>query len=284
MSCLWVQCVRRCRPPAGHACARPSPPRPPAGGAGSTLSVVRAALLRCNGEPRCPTRSPATGRRPDSLRRQTGASKQPGDHGVRVPHLAHPELVTAPRESRYQSNEFEEAVCLARVSTEVLQTRDRMVQLGHDPALPAAQLVAKDANVWDVAACDRPLADHTARCALSIGDRRHLDYEASLAQVDLERSVVEVERVPPLDAGLDGLEEKPAQPDERPGSAERPPVQVDAGVERLRRSWLTDRGCSLCRRRCRPRRRVEAGRDRCRNCGGRLSRADRYARSGRRSG
>jgi hypothetical protein len=87
--------------------------------------------------------------------------------------------------------------------------------------------------VWDVATDDRAFGEHATRCAITVGDRRHLDDEAFDPDLNLERRVVEIQRTPSLDARLDGLEEKPAQSNESPGSAERPPVQVDARVARL---------------------------------------------------
>jgi hypothetical protein len=55
-------------------------------------------------------------------------------------------------------------------------------------------------------------------------DRRLLDHERSLRELDLKRGVVEVARRPPLEASRERFVDASVEPDEVPARAERQPA------------------------------------------------------------
>jgi hypothetical protein len=73
-------------------------------------------------EARLPPRRASTGRRTDALDGKAGTNEQPRDHGVRVPHITRPELVSAPDLARHPADEAEEATGQAYVVAQALGT------------------------------------------------------------------------------------------------------------------------------------------------------------------
>src|SRR3954464_1843479 len=99
--------------------------------------------------------------------------------------------------------------------------------VGDVPISPEPDLVAEDPKPARPATADGACGDHTALLATQVRDRRLLDHEPRLGDLDLECGVVEVARGTPLDPRHQRLVRTTVQPDEAPARAERQPVQVD---------------------------------------------------------
>jgi hypothetical protein len=124
---------------------------------------------------------------------------------------------------------MEDLTRLFDIVTQTLRACDRLVGVRDDPIAPPAYFVAQWAEAMESPAPDGALHHHPPRCSIRIRDRpRVLDDEAALRNSNLECRVVQVERPPPLTAGLDSLVEAPIQPNEVASRPKREPVQVDA--------------------------------------------------------
>src|SRR4029453_12585247 len=133
----------------------PPPPSHARGGAPRTVpgpfvaALPAAAVTR----PACPPGASA-GRGTDRAGWQAAAGQQPRNHRVGVPHLARPQLVSAPPRARQGADEVEEATRPAWVVGQGLGAGDRLVGVGDCPVPPAAYLVAKHAEARHPAAGD----------------------------------------------------------------------------------------------------------------------------------
>jgi len=79
----------------------------------------------------------------DRIQVKAGTSNQPGDLGVRVPHVTNAEVIAAPDEERLLGSEPEHALDDRGVGAQPLRTVDCLVEVRNDPALPATKLVAE---------------------------------------------------------------------------------------------------------------------------------------------
>jgi hypothetical protein len=113
-----------------------------------------------------------------------------------------------------------------------LRARDCFVDVRDGSIAPAAHLVAEKTEPSGPPAPDCALGDNAALRAVVVGDRRHLDDEASLRHAYIERRVIELARAAPLAARHQGLEDSPVQAHGTSARAERQPVEVDAVVHR----------------------------------------------------
>jgi len=189
---------------------------------------------------RLPSRCPPAGRRLECVSREPASGEQPRDHRIRVPHLARSQLVPSPDQCRHRGHQVEQPPRQAHVSAQGLRTRHRLGGVGNDPVPLAAHLVSKQPKPGDPAAPNRAFHDHPTRPDVGIGaGPGALDSEPPLRYANLEGSVVEVERPPPLATCLDGLVDSPVHPNQAgTPRAEGNPVQVDAGLRRLTSSRL----------------------------------------------
>src|SRR5215211_4754081 len=178
----------------------------------------------------------------DRLGREAAAGQQPGDHRVRVPHLARAQLVSTPDRARQGPDQVEETVGQGRVVAQHLGAGDRLVGVGDDPVSPAAHLVAEHPPAGHAAAAHQAFDEHATRRAVGGRDGPAvLDHKAPLGHAHHQRGVVQVERPPVLQERVDGLPDAPVQADEPAAGPEWQPVQLDAGHDRLLVSSSTPR-------------------------------------------
>jgi hypothetical protein len=186
---------------------------------------------------RRPSRRAPTGRGTDPVCGEAASGEYPCDHRVGVPHLARPELVAAPDRSGQAANHVQEATGHERIVAQQSGACDRLVGVRDGPVPPAAYLVSEQPPARYPAAPDGAFDDHATRCrSVAIGDRPAvLDDKASLRDADHERGVVQVERPPALQEGMDGLVDAPVAAHEPATGPQWKPVQLDAGPGGRRR-------------------------------------------------
>jgi hypothetical protein len=88
--------------------------------------------------------------------------QQPGDHGVGVPHLAGPELVSAPNRAGQGVHQLQEPAGDQGVVAQQLGAGHSLVAVGDRSVRPAADLVAEDPPAPQPAAAYRALDQHAA--------------------------------------------------------------------------------------------------------------------------
>jgi hypothetical protein len=98
-------------------------------------------------------------------------------------------------------------------------TTDGLNDVGDVSISPEPDLVAEDPKPARPAGADRARGDHPTLLATQVGDRRLLDHEPRLGDLDLKRRVVEVARWAPLDHRHQRLVRTTVQPDETPAGA-----------------------------------------------------------------
>lgn len=96
-----------------------------------------------------PPGSAAPRRWAQSCRREARVGDQPGDHGVRVPHVAGPQLVAPPHGGRDGRDEVDQSACDPRIGGELVRSPGRFAEIGDRAVAPAANLVAKQAQPPD---------------------------------------------------------------------------------------------------------------------------------------
>lgn len=139
-----------------------------------TTVVLASHVHACH-----PSWCPSTSGCLDRVDCKSGACEQPGDHGVRVPHLTSPLLVAAPDQCRHLRGEVEEALGLILVVGQVLRALFGFVDVGDNAVLPASHFVAEGSQSGEAAAEDRSFNDDTARCTIGVrAGPCVFDYEA----------------------------------------------------------------------------------------------------------
>ena len=190
------------------------------------------ALRRSVGSPRDhQTRIPPGGstvlRRCDRSRREPDALEKPGDHGVRVPHLARPQLVPPPDRSRNGRNELDEPTRELLVITHALWAVNRFGDVRNDTVAPTSHLVAEQPKPTSPSSSHGAFRDHAA-FTVPPTRRPLLDHEAPLRQAHDESRVVEVVPLPSLSQRNDGLEETTVESNRVATCTEWQPVEIDA--------------------------------------------------------
>ena len=168
----------------------------------------------------------------DRLDLDSCAREQPRHDGVRVPHLAGPELVASPYGRRNRRREVEQTPREFGIAGQAGRAFHRLREVRYHALAPAPDLVAKDAQAASPACADRPFSNDPALVAALISHGSHLDHEALVAGSHLERRVVQRVRRPPLESRRHCLVDATVEADRVTPRAERQPVQVDAGVDR----------------------------------------------------
>ena len=176
---------------------------------------------------RIPPRGSTVLRRCERSRREPGALEEPGDHGVRVPHLARPQLVPPPDRRRDSRNELDEPTRELLVVTHALWAVDRFGDVRNDTVAPTSHLVAEQPKT------PSPPSSHGAfrdDAALTVPSTRRplLDHEAPLGQAHDKSGVVEVVPLPSLSQRDDGLEETTVESNRVTACTEWQPVEIDA--------------------------------------------------------
>src|SRR3954468_21429445 len=88
--------------------------------------------------------------------------------------------------------------------------------VGDVPISPEPNLVAEDPKPARPATADGACGDHATLRATQVHDRRLLDHEPRLGDLDLQRGVVKVANWTPLDLRHQRLVRSAVQPDEAP--------------------------------------------------------------------
>ena len=162
----------------------------------SSLSLL--VLPARDHEPGLPAGRASPWRRLNRLGVDAAARDHPGDHRVRVPHLARPELIATPNRSRDLRDQLEHAPRAIFVVAQSPRAVDGLGDVRDVAAAPKADLVAEDPKSARPATADRAFGDDAPLLAAPVVDRRLLDDERPLRDLDLERGVVEVTRRTPL--------------------------------------------------------------------------------------
>src|SRR3954452_882800 len=177
-------------------------------------------------EPSLPARCAAPGRRLNRPCVDRAARDYPGDHGVRVPHLAGPKLIASPDGSRDVRDYVEHATSTILVGGQSLRTLYRFGDVRNTSAAPKPDLVAKDPKSACPPTADRALGHDASVLSAPVVDRRLLDDVRRPGKRHLERGVVEITRRTPLQARRDRLVHATIEPDEMSPGPQRQPVQV----------------------------------------------------------
>ena len=122
------------RSPSGHGDATRAPMSIRPRGGGEPLAGPRTIPER--------DRAKAAG----DVGRQTRGGDEPGDHRVRVPHLARLELVASPHRRRHARDEVAQPACDPRIAGQSAGLADRRAEIRDGPSTPAADLVAEKAQ------------------------------------------------------------------------------------------------------------------------------------------
>jgi hypothetical protein len=129
---------------------------------------------------------------------EAGAGEQPGDHRVRVPHLARVAFVSTPDQGGDVLHEIEDLRRSVRVLRHPDGARDSLRDVGDDAVSPPTDLISEETETPDEPRSDRSLHDHSPSFTVMIGDRGLFDHEAASRGADNESGVIEVARASPL--------------------------------------------------------------------------------------
>ena len=172
----------------------------------------------------------STGRGLDRLSGEAAARDQPGDHRVRVPHLAGGQLVATPHRRRNGGNQIQYPPRDIRVVRQSLWTFYRFVDIWDSAATPAAYLVAEDPQSAHPAASDRTFCDHATLEPIAVAHRRLLDHKPPLRHTHLECRVVEVAAWPAPERSRHSLEHTAVPPHGVTAGTERQPVKINPAL------------------------------------------------------
>src|SRR3954469_6701033 len=185
--------------------------------------------------PSCPARDEqaslpagcaAPGRRPNRPGVDRTAPDHPGDHRVRVPHLAGPKLIASPDGSRDLRDDVEHATSTTLIDGQSLRTLYGFGDVRNSSAAPKPDLVAEDPKSACPPTADRALGHDAPVLAAPVVDRGLLDDVRRPLKRHLEGGVVEITRRTPLQPRRDRLVHATVEPDEMPSGPQRQPVQV----------------------------------------------------------
>ena len=119
-------------------------------------------LLARDHDTSTPARSASAGWRMNRFDTEAAACDQPGDHGVRVPHLASLELVAPPHRRGRVGHEFKDALREKWVVCQPLWAVDRLLDVRDDAITPSPDLIPEDAQRASPVAADCPFGDDSA--------------------------------------------------------------------------------------------------------------------------
>jgi hypothetical protein len=175
---------------------------------------------------RAPAGRTASTRRLDPVGIEAGAGEQPGDHRVRVPHLARVAFVSTPDQGGDVLHEIEDLRRSVRVLRHPDGARDSLRDVWDDAVSPPTDLISEETETSDEFRSDRSFQDDSPPLTLMIGDRRLFDHEAARRGGDNESRVIEIARTSSLKTRADHLEKPPAQPHDVLPRAQRYPVEI----------------------------------------------------------
>src|SRR4051812_26184001 len=219
-----IACLGR-GPRRGRECSYRVEARAPALSRASSTSSSPSCSAR-DEEPSVPARCAAPGRRLNRPDVDRAARDHPGDHRVRVPHLAGPKLIASPDGSRDLRDYVEHAASAILVGGQSARTLYGFGDVRNMSAAPKPDLVAKGPKSACPPTADRALGHDAPVLAAPVVDRRLLDDVRRPRKLHLKRGVVEITRRTPLKPRRDRLVHATIEPDEMPPGPQRQPVQV----------------------------------------------------------
>jgi hypothetical protein len=175
-----------------------------------------------------PTRGAPAGWRMHRLDGEAAPRDQPGNHRVRVPHLACPELVASPDRSGYVVHQLKETPRNIWVVCQPLRAADGLVNVRNHSITPTSDLVPKDAQRASPAAADCAFGDDAAQLPVSVRYRCLFDHKLSLWHSNHERGVVKVLGRSLLEPRHDRLENPSVQPYGMTAGPQRKPEEINA--------------------------------------------------------
>jgi hypothetical protein len=179
-----------------------------------------------------PPRSATARWRLEVAGREGCAGDQPGDHGVRIPHLARTELVASPHRNRDSRDEVEQPARGSSITGQPRRSADRLGEIRNGPTPPAAELIAKQPQPAEVATPHGTGGNDTSTRLVGVRRRREFDRVAIAGQRDDEHRVIEVASRPMPTRGFDGLEDPPVEANGATPRAEGNPKQIHGGCSR----------------------------------------------------
>src|SRR3954463_7323188 len=212
-------------PRRGRECCFRVEARAPALSRASSTSSSPSCSAR-DEQPSVPAGCAAPGRRLNRPGVDRAARDHPGDHRVRVPHLAGPKLIASPDGSRDLRDYVEHAASTVLVGGQSARTVYGFGDVRNMSSAPKPDLVAKDPKSACPPTADRALGHDAPVLAAPVVDRRLLDDVRRPRKLHLERGVVEITRRTPLQARRDRLVHATIEPDEMSPGPQRQPVQV----------------------------------------------------------
>jgi hypothetical protein len=159
-----------------------------------------------------PAWSAPSSRERDRLGSHPAARNQPGDHRVRVPHLAYVELVATPNRSRHGRHQGKKSMRLKWIFAQSPRAFDRLGDVWDDAVTPATDLVAKNPKAPRPARSDRAFRDDASLRTVGITNWSLLDHESPLGYVHHEPGVIEVASRPSPQSGRYGFVDAPVEP------------------------------------------------------------------------
>src|SRR3954469_16630639 len=126
-------------------------------------------------QPSLPARCAAPGRRPNRPGVDRAARDHPGDHRVRVPHLAGPKLIASPDGSRDLRDDVEHATSTTLVGGQSLRTLYGFGDVRNISAAPKPDLVAEDPKSAGPPTANGAVGHDAPVLAAPVVDRRLLD-------------------------------------------------------------------------------------------------------------
>ena len=146
---------------------------------------------RATARPACQPGSASTGRRLNRVDGEAAAHEQPGDQGVRVPHLACSKLVASPDRRRHLRHEVESRWAHRDPRSPAAGCRPPRRRLG---SRRRASDGSRTGNAKRPAhpAADRAFRDDASLHPVSVTYRCLLDHELPLGHADHERGVVQI--------------------------------------------------------------------------------------------
>jgi hypothetical protein len=186
----------------------------------------------CNAYASVPAGCPPAVWRLNLIDVHASAHQHPGDHGVRVPHVADDGLSSPPDEGRHRFNEIEDSAGLSRVLTQPLWARDSVQDVWNHSVPPPSDFIPEQTEPGQCAVADRTLHDDATGRTFPVGNGPcHLDYRSPLRDTDLERRVVQIGGSAMFAVCADAFIDPAVEANEVTPRAKGEPVKIDASLQ-----------------------------------------------------
>lgn len=152
-----------------------------------------------------PPRRSAVHRRCDLVTVEPDVREQPGDEGVRVPHVAGRELVPPPHGGGASRDQGQQRARLPVGGVQVARRVHRLVRVRDHSVAPTTDLVPEEARAAQEREAHGALPDDASLSGGRTPGRGHLHHEARSAEADQEGGVEQPETIATLQPGGDRL-------------------------------------------------------------------------------